>query len=452
MEKMLQTITEKMDGFNKALADIQSKVEEKNVQAQRQGVADPITREELKRLHEQADRMEQKYTEAIEEQKKQAQAIHSSLQEVMEQKRAATAAEKSQLPGLEAIPALIRGMAHGDWGREREYKSLLKHMRYAGDGPDRGKAILADELSTTYGSYLIPETWSNQMIPMIYNATIFNKLPTVKYQPTGGTVRFPKMSSGATAYMVGSTTAITTSAPIFTQANMEPHKIGVLCPVDNQLVRRADPMVEQILREDMMKVAGLKLEDQFLTGTGGDPNIDGLDIQSGIQNILMASPDGAKFTASNNIDKLMQLPRYVEAAGGIFEAWIMAARTKWDLREVKDTTGHYLLTLATNAGDPPLLLGYPYHITNAISTAQTVGAKSDCSTIYGGQWSNVVTAIWTGMEIVASKEGSYAVSGTTYSCLQEDTCAFRLILEADVLYRQPTTIGKIRGIRPNDGA
>jgi len=301
LTKTMESMMEKMDGFNKALHDVQVKADEKREQKEKQGVADPITQAEIKKLNERADTFEEKYLKAIEEKDSKMVAMYESVQEILAQKRV-TAPVGNDTPGLEMIPQMVRGLSHGDWGYKGEHKNLQGMLRYAGDGPDRKKS-LKDETATSGGAYLIPDEWSKQLKPSLTDALVFGKLPVITYNPSDGTVKFPKMSGGATAYIVGAVAALTESDPAFTQASMTPKKIGVLCPVDNALVRRADPMVEQILKNDMITVAGLAAEDQYIAGSGATNYLTGLENTASIQEVSMGT-NGAKFSAADGFTSL----------------------------------------------------------------------------------------------------------------------------------------------------
>lgn len=434
----LLEVKEALEGVNKGLIDLQKKVDERDDQIRKFGAADMLTKEEIKKLQVALDEKEASYDKKLDELRQSVMLIEKMFQ------------EKRQHFGTETpekfdVAKAIKGLAGYGWDRDYERKNLFFR------DPNtnlRGKALI-DETGSSGGHYLIPDEFSTELIPLLYNAMVFGSLPVRRFNPSGGTVRFPKMSGGATGYVVGAYSSITASNPSLTQATMTPHKIGALVPIDNALIRRSDPAVEDMVRQDLIKAAGLKGEYEMLYGSGISPYLTGI-FNASISSKSMGT-DGGKFSASNNIDNLMYVIREVEMQNAIFEAWVFNSRTKWDLRTVKATDGNYILTIANNAGDPPQLLGFPYYTTNQIPNTITQGAKSDTTFLLGGQWSDIVMAVWTGMEIGTTREGSYVDgSGNTISCLQYDITILNIIYELDILLRHPLGMCKLIGIRAND--
>jgi HK97 family phage major capsid protein len=440
----MEMLTKKFDEFNKSMHDLHEKIDEKLAKVEKGHEPDLILKAEVEKLQKRADETEERYKTEIKSYQDKMTAMYDSVREVLEAKRN-LAPDTTTTYGTNMIPHVVRGLSHGDWGGKGEYKSLRSQLRYS-EGAERYKTLI-DETGSSGGHYLIPETWSNELIPLLYAKEELFQLPLGRKTVQGGTVNLPKITGGATAYMVAAATAITESAITAGKDTLAPMQMGILSAVDNRLVRGADPSIEQTVKQDMMSVASAKLVTQILAGTGAG-NFTGLETTSGIQEVSMGD-NGAKFTAATNIDNLMRLPRLIEMAHGTFEGWLMNSRSKWDLRETKDAVGNYILTTPNNAGDPPLLIGYPYKISNNISNTQTQGNKSDCTSIYGGQWSEVIVYVWADIAFMASKEGTYVTSGTTYSAVQLDMTLFRMIMEANCYFRQPTTIGRIKGVRAN---
>lgn len=87
--------------------------------------------------------------------------------------------------------------------------------------------------------------------------------------PPNGRISFPKLTGGATAYWVGEAGSITQSQQTTGSLLLEPKKIGVLVPINNELMRYAGTTAEGMIRTDMARVAALKADLGMLEGTGG---------------------------------------------------------------------------------------------------------------------------------------------------------------------------------------
>jgi len=166
---------------------------------------------------------------------------------------------------------------------------------------------------------------------------------------------------------------------------------------------------------------------------------------------MHASNHYGKFTDTNNINKLMDLISMIECDDAKMEGWIFNSRTKWNMRQVQmAATGEYILTVPSNAGDPPLLLGYPYGVTNQIPNTLTVNGKTDCTDIFAGMWSDMLIAVWEDVIMSMDPSATYVSGGTTYSCRQYDQVLFTLIYEINCRYRHDKAFGYIEGIRDNN--
>jgi HK97 family phage major capsid protein len=442
----MEAITKTMHEMNQSMAELRRKFDEKAALETKGQETDSELRLEIKRLQERADETEEKYKAEIASHQEKTAKMYEQVRETLENTKAQ--ANTPQFSSKD-IPALVRGLAFKNWGDKGEYMGIQRMLRHA-EGSDKYKALI-DETASSGGRYLIPETWATEVIPLIYPKEEFFSLPVGRKNPSGGMISLPRITGGAVAYMVAAAEAITTSNVTAGKDTLSPLEVAVLSPVDNRVVRRADSSIQQVVQQDMTKAVAKKLVSQYLDGDGSAGNMTGLEHQTGIQEVSMGT-HGAKFTAAANIDNLMRLPRAIEGADGVFEQWLMNTRSKWDLREVKDGQGKYLLTVPDNSGDPPLLIGYPYKISNNISNVQTQGSSNDCTSIYGGMWSEVITYIWTDIQFEASREGTYVIAGTTYSAFQMDMTLFRMVMEANIHFRNPVTIGRIKGIRPNTAA
>lgn len=87
--------------------------------------------------------------------------------------------------------------------------------------------------------------------------------------PANGRISFPKLTGGATAYWVGEAGSITQSAETTGSLLLEPKKLGVLVPINNELMRYVGATAEAMIRNDMARVAALKADAAMLDGTGG---------------------------------------------------------------------------------------------------------------------------------------------------------------------------------------
>jgi len=444
-----------MDEFGKLLTELRSTVSRREEERKKnEGTSDPITRDEIERLNKKLDEVEERYTKAAEEWQKK-------YTDVFEQMRGFVAEGRGKVTGPDEtrkitkdnhrilLPNIIRALAYGTRNNPEDQwlcENIYRHEDMKAGGKEKRIGLLDD--TGTGGHYMIPDM-APQYIEALSNALVFNLLPVQKMFPTGD-VPFNTMSTEPTAYCFASGSAITISTPAFSRDTWTPIRIGVGCPVDGAVVRRGDNAVN-LIQDKMLEKVALLAEYEMLLGDGTTGHMTGLDHLGGNVNALNmdASAGYGKFTDNNNMNRLMDLIGAIEADNGRMEGWIFNSRTKWNMRAIQTDNGDYMLTLPNNAGDPPLLLSFPYAVTNQIPNTRTVSGKSDCSIIFAGKWSDMVIGIWQDVIVSADPSASYVNGGTTYSCRQLDQVLYTNIYEANCYFRHDKNFGYIDGIRDN---
>jgi HK97 family phage major capsid protein len=120
----------------------------------------------------------------------------------------------------------------------------------------------------------------------------------------------------------------------------------------------------------------------------------------------------------------------VRAANFTPNAHIQAPRTSTSLSKLREaTTSAYL-------APPPSML--PMLTTKSVPVNLTVGASTDCSLIFTGEWSNLLVGIRTDFNLRFLGE-RYLADNLQY--------AFLAYLRADVQLAQPTAFAVDTGVR-----
>ena len=87
--------------------------------------------------------------------------------------------------------------------------------------------------------------------------------------PANAMIDFPKLMNGSTAYWVGEGNAITQSQQTLGSLKLVGKKLGIIVPLNNDLLRYTSPTTEGMVRNDMAAVAARKIDLAMLEGTGG---------------------------------------------------------------------------------------------------------------------------------------------------------------------------------------
>ena len=386
--------------------------------------------EEFKRKNDEIEAEVKKYGEASQELKNVVDRLNQRMDELETKlNRPAFGSSENENKVEErdfSFAKFLRGLVFQNWeGAELERKALS-----AGNNSE--------------GGYLVRPEYAAGVLELIRARVVFNRLGVTRYTNVqGAPFRINKLTGGATGYMIGENADITASQPSFGQISMTPKKAAAMVPISNDLIRRADDSVEQIVRNDVSEVLANLLDLQMLQGNGSGQNILGV-LNTPNVNEKSLGENGGSIT----IDDLYDAMYEVEKNNGMVTAWVFHPRTKNSLRKIKDASENYILQPPATASEPPTLLGLPYYETTQIPINLTVGSSTDCSYILAGQWSEAVIVEWLGLQIEASREASY-YDGTSYiSAFSRDQTVIRAIQEIDFVLRRPEMFVKILGVRP----
>ena len=382
--------------------------------------------EQFKRKNDEMEKEVKKYGEATQELKNTVSKLNERLDELETQLNRPAVGNMNQKEQDFSLAKFLRGMIFQKWdGAEVEQKALA-----AGNNPD--------------GGYLVRPEYAGGVLDLIRDRTVFNRLGVTRYTNIqGAPFRINKLAGGATGYMIAENQDITASQQTFGQLIMTPKKAAAVVPISNDLIRRADDSVEQIVRGDISTVLANLLDLQMLQGDGTGQNILGTLNTSGVNEKSLGDNGGTP-----TIDDLYDALYEVEKNNGMVTAWVFHPRTKNTLRKIKDGNQNYVLQPPATASEPPTLLGIPYYETTQIPINLTVGTSTDCSYILAGQWSEAVIAEWLGLQLEASREASYW-DGTQYiSAFSRDQSVIRAIQEVDFILRRPEMFVKVTGVRP----
>jgi len=222
-------------------------------------------------------------------------------------------------------------------------------------------------------------------------------------------------------------------------------KIGqIVCPIGNEIIDRGQAGILQIVQDQIVRDGALGFEYEYLFGAGSTTHISGI-VNSATE--VEMGTDGAKFTASNNVNKLFEVEETLQTANSMITGWLMNPRALSNLRRVQTDDGYYLLTPVNNMGAPPNLLGYPYFVTTTIPNNLTKGAKSDCTTIFAGNWKDLIIVTWAGVVVEASRTASYTASGSLVSAFERRETVIRLNIVSNIALKHDASFVKLTGIR-----
>lgn len=347
-------------------------------------------------------------------------------------------------PSLETLSKEIHDMtAAGVAGADPEEVDQISRRSYGRPSQFAGVArtkALSWQDESGLGNLVGPAVMG-EPIELLRNQEIFMKAGarTLPFPPSGR-ITWPRFTGATTAYWVGTTEnnrTIIDSDVKTGDVVLQVKKLGVLVKVPNELFRFPTVSVEQVLREDMMKQAALKLDKTFLDAVGDQLTPKGLINYSNILSYT-AGTVGANGNTLEPED-ILKIIGTVEEQNVEFNAWMMRplmysaiGNRRGDAVNTGDKKGSFLFnvlrTFQENYADATnntvgQLEGYPVFKTNQVVNTRAKGSATNLSYILGGQFQQYMIALSGVMEFAVTTQGD--------TPFQTDQSWIRLITWAD---------------------
>lgn len=219
------------------------------------------------------------------------------------------------------------------------------------------------------GGYLIPEGFANDVDVALKSFGGILTAASFMSTTTGNKISFPTMddTNNMGARIDENTSAGASVSPKVGTVPLEAHTYSskpILVP--NQLLQDSAFNLEGYLRDMMVKRISRIANKEFTTGTGtGQP-----------AGILTKSTVGATaLSDAITYDNLIDLKYSVDEEYRLNGSWMLNDNTLKALSKLKDANGSPIWVESLRTGEPSLLLGKPYIVSNEMEDVAT-GKKS----------------------------------------------------------------------------
>jgi HK97 family phage major capsid protein len=224
------------------------------------------------------------------------------------------------------------------------------------------------------GSVVRPEI-SSDWIELIRAALVFSELGIVKVPMAGLELIFNRQDAPATATFRGEMIAIIPSQLKTGQLKLQKRELSVLVPVSDNLLNDGGPLLDQMIRDDLVAVYALRAELAGLRGDGSSDTPIGLRYGCDqTNNVITATQAGAEATFDEIGKDLAKLIRRVKGVNGKIKrpGFIITPRVEEALETVSSTFGVYPFREQLEAGK---IRGFPFRTTTQIPENLGVGAN-----------------------------------------------------------------------------
>ena len=158
------------------------------------------------------------------------------------------------------------------WGKTNPtLVAILKANEVAGGGSGSGE----------WGAELVSadSRYTGDFIEYLNARTVFFQLP-LREVPANVTIK--GQDGAATAYWVGESKPIPTSAVDFSTVNLTPLKVAALAVVSNELIRDSSPAAEALVRDALVEASSQKVDTTFLSTSAASAGVSPAGILNGV--------------------------------------------------------------------------------------------------------------------------------------------------------------------------
>ncbi len=258
--------------------------------------------------------------------------------------------------------------------------------------------------AANYGQNLVG-TQTMSFIDMLYNRSLVNRLGAMQMPGLVGSVKIPRLTSGATFYYVAQGDETTESTPVVGSVSLSPKSGGTHVDIERTLLLQSTPAADALVINDLTRVGGLAIDKAAYHGAGtNEPT--GIYLTSGVGTVDASS---MAWEAAVEFES--------DVASGNADVASMAYVTRAAHRGTLKTREKALNTAQFVCSENNMVNGYPLYISEQISSGY----------IFFGNFAELIVAYWGGLDLLVNP---YILSKT-------GTVRIEMFLSFDIGVRHP---------------
>ncbi len=287
---------------------------------------------------------------------------------------------------------------------------MAKQMGFGDEVQDLvTKATLGTTTDVGFASALVQENrLVGEFVEMLRAATVFEQLNGFRAVPFNS--KIPSQLTGGTAAWVGEGAPKPLTNPTYGEVEIKEHKLAAITVYTQELMRRSDPAVDILVRDDLIEASKTLIDNTFLDATAASTTRP-----AGVVNGVTMTPNTGVTAAAYEADLLTLINTFVAANLSLDGAYFLMSETRAaQISLLRDALGNtYFQGMALRGTRN--LLGIP------VITSQALGNK-----IILVKTSEILLAQDGGVDVSYSDQATLVDGGTTHHLWQENKFAVRV--------------------------
>lgn len=298
----------------------------------------------------------------------------------------------------------MRAAITGDWSKAGFEKEASRAVEKLLGKDSRGfympHEVLKREMATTGSNLVGTNHMGSNFIEILRNKLIISKLGGQVLTGLSGNVAIPKQTGSATAYWILEGADTTASDLTIGMLNLSPKTVSGATAYTRQMLLQSNPSIENLVMTDLAANIALAIDRAAISGTGLSGQPTGILNTNGINAVDCATAKGGL-----NWANVVSFETKVAAGNADVNNmhYIAGAAVTGLLKTTEKSTGSAKYLLEDNEVN-----GYGFTRTNQ------VGAN----TMLFGDFSQIITALWGGLDIMIDPYTKAASGGTVIRAFQ----------------------------------
>ncbi len=297
------------------------------------------------------------------------------------------------------VPVFRSGDSMADYARGRssmertnvEPGEVLRALAVGAQTEGERRAL--SEGTDSAGGYTVPEVLSTQMIDSLRKKSRVFQLGAGSIPLDSNKHTFAKLVSDPSPAWRAELDSVGTGDPTFGSIEFAPKSLAVLVRVSEELLQDS-VNIGASLNRSLAEALALEVDRVALLGSGSSNEPTGLENMSSVQSISLGTNGAAIADYTPLLDAIEDLQ---EANAGDVSGAVMAPRTLRVFNGLTDSTGQPLRR-------PSSIESMPMLQSTQVPIDQTQGTATNASSIYLGDFSNLIVGFRQRLKIEVLKE------------------------------------------------
>lgn len=261
--------------------------------------------------------------------------------------------------------------------------------------------ILKREITTAGGASTIDTTTGGaSFIDILRNKLMLLKLGGQVLSGLSGNVAIPKQTGSATAYWIAEGAATTASDLALGMLELSPKTVSAKSGYTRNMLLQGNPSIEALVMNDLAAAIALEIDRAGFNGTGADGQPKGILNTTGVGAVDCATVSGGLTN-----DSVIDLETSIASGNADVDNmnYVAGAVVTGKLKKKAIEDGHPTKILANGEVN-----GYKHNRTNQVPA----------NTMVFGDFSQVITALWGGLDIMIDQYSNADTGGVVVRAFQ----------------------------------